>query len=211
MSVNTTSDTALTRRTQDERRASTRAALLTGAISVVVETGPNTSVTEIAGRAGVSKGALQHHFDSKNDLMVAVVAMGWDDLIELSSSLPGESTSPADRVAALVSAMWESYQRPSCRAAFMISSDPNLDRDLRVRLAPSFDDARDRLDLMWRDALANLDVSDECVAHARRFARSHLLGMLVQRQLPSDEPDPTDELSFLCEATVLILLAPGER
>ena len=192
------------RRTQQERRASTRGALLAAAAWAVVETGPSTGVADIALRAGVSTGALQYHFASKAELLVAVVEMGWNDLVERSVSA-AISGPPAARVAALVSAVWESYGRPECRAAFMISSDASIDADVAERVAAVFDAARSRLDQVWLDAFADLDVPIERITMARRFARSHLNGMVVQRQMASVEPEPDGELDLLCQATLTIL------
>ena len=54
------------RRTQAQRRAASRAALLDAAAKVVAARGYEAArVDEIAEAAGVSKGALYFHFDSK--------------------------------------------------------------------------------------------------------------------------------------------------
>lgn len=192
-------------RTQQERRDTTRSALITSAAAVVLATGASTSVAAIAHRAGVSKGAVQHHFQSKDDLLVAVVSHGWGDLVERFAQLADQGAAPKVRVKALVTAMWESYQQPACRAAFLISADPGLNPVVALQVGPIFEAARLRLDDIWHEALADLDVPRERLSEARRFVRSHLLGMLVQRQLPSDEPAPDAELSVLCQTTLQIL------
>ena len=159
----------------------------------------------------MSTGALQHHFASKTDLLVAVVESGWNELVERATTAD-RGIPPADRVAALVSSTWESYQQPACRAAFMVSSDPNVDAEVSERVGPIFDAARSRLDRLWLDTFADLDLPTEQVAAARRFARSHLNGMVVQRQLASVEPDPAEELDLLRRATLDILTArPHDR
>lgn len=61
-------------RTQAERRAQTRTALLDATIDCLVELGyAKTTVQEICLRAGVSKGAHQHHFANKAELMATAV------------------------------------------------------------------------------------------------------------------------------------------
>lgn len=192
------------RRTQQERRASTRSALLDAAAQGIVEHGPSTSVADIARRANVSTGALQHHFSSKADLLVAVVDAGWNDLLERSESVDRD-TPPIERVRALVHDVWESYRRPECRAAHMISSDPNIDPEVARRVVPVFEVVRERLDRLWHEVFADLELPMERVALARRFARSHLAGMVVQRQLSTVEPEPDEELGLLCQATLRIL------
>ena len=195
------------RRTQEQRRAATTAAVLGAAVDAVVETGPATGLAEIARRAGVTKGALQHHFSNKHDLLTAVVSAGWHDLVERLERASAGSAAPADRVRTLVDEMWASYQQPKCRAAFMISSDPNIDGELAARLSPLFQATRARLDELWSESFSDLGVPEHRLVLARRFVRSHLLGMLVQRQLPSAEPDPSAELSMLTAATLQMMLA----
>src|SRR5271154_6643145 len=59
-----------TRRTQAERRAATRTALLDAAIDCLAEEGyVNTTTRRVAERAGVTPGALQHHFATKAELL----------------------------------------------------------------------------------------------------------------------------------------------
>jgi AcrR family transcriptional regulator len=62
------------RRTQAQRRAATRRALLDAARSMFAEKGYHgTAAEEIVRRAGMTRGALYHHFEDKKDLFRAVV------------------------------------------------------------------------------------------------------------------------------------------
>ena len=62
------------RRTQAERRAATRRSLLDAARSMFAENGYHgTAAEEIVRRAGMTRGALYHHFEDKKDLFRAVV------------------------------------------------------------------------------------------------------------------------------------------
>lgn len=61
------------RRTQAERRASTRAALLAAGRELFAEKGfAGAGREEIVERAGVTRGAMYHHFESKEALFQAV-------------------------------------------------------------------------------------------------------------------------------------------
>ncbi|HEV8064003.1 MAG TPA: helix-turn-helix domain-containing protein, partial [Acidimicrobiales bacterium] len=63
-----------TRRTQAERSATTREALLTAARELFAEKGYTaTGREQVADRAGVTRGALYHHFANKQALFTAVV------------------------------------------------------------------------------------------------------------------------------------------
>jgi AcrR family transcriptional regulator len=62
------------RRTQAERTATTRTALLEATVQCLVAQGfGGTTTTAVAHRAGVSPGALLHHFPAKADLLCAAV------------------------------------------------------------------------------------------------------------------------------------------
>lgn len=98
------------RRTQEERSAGTRTRLLEAALDVLVDAGAGATTTlEVAKRAGLSRGAQQHHFPTKAALMVAVaryVTEGFHaDLRAAVTELP----SGPGRAAAAVDAMWAAY------------------------------------------------------------------------------------------------------
>lgn len=62
------------RRSQTERSAATRALLLDATIDCLAELGwAATSTTEVARRAGVSRGAQVHHYPTKDDLVLAAM------------------------------------------------------------------------------------------------------------------------------------------
>src|SRR5215212_6153560 len=68
------SENSKLRRTQAQRRAATRRALLDAARSLFAEKGYHeTAAEEIVRRAGLTRGALYHHFEDKKDLFRVVV------------------------------------------------------------------------------------------------------------------------------------------
>lgn len=63
-----------TRAPQQDRSRATRAALLEAAVSCLAEVGwAGSTVAVVAERAGVSRGAAQHHFPTREALFVAAV------------------------------------------------------------------------------------------------------------------------------------------
>src|SRR5687767_9338551 len=63
--------TARTRRTQAERRAVTRKALLSATIEVLADVGyARLTTAVVCARAGVTRGAQAHYFATKADLVV---------------------------------------------------------------------------------------------------------------------------------------------
>ena len=68
------------RRTQPERRAATRARLLKAAGSVFATRGyHDATLDEIARQAGLSKGAVYHHFSSKHELFLTLLSERLED------------------------------------------------------------------------------------------------------------------------------------
>lgn len=59
---------------QQDRSRATRLGLLVAAVECLAELGwSNSTVTVVAERAGVSRGAAQHHFPTREDLFIAAV------------------------------------------------------------------------------------------------------------------------------------------
>src|SRR5580692_5187725 len=67
------------RRTQEQRRQTTKAAVLSAALDALIADGyANFSAGRVAARAGVSRGALERYFPTKNDLLVAATQHAMD-------------------------------------------------------------------------------------------------------------------------------------
>ena len=83
------------RRTQEERRAATRTALLDATIDCLGEFGyAGTSISTIIRKAGVSRGALLHHYPSKHELIAhAIVHFYRQRLARFKRKLLGSKTS----------------------------------------------------------------------------------------------------------------------
>ena len=124
------------RRPQAERSADTRAKLIQAAITCLNRTGYSaTTVTTVAGEAGVSRGAMTHQFPAKTDLMLAVVeAVFADDASAYNETIA--TMNPAMWLLALPETMWSVISRPSGIAVIEIMlasrSDPDLAEKLRL-------------------------------------------------------------------------------
>lgn len=124
-------------RTQAERRAHTRAALLDATITCLVELGyARTSVQEICARAGVSKGAAQHHFADKAELMAAAVEHLTTRLAERNTPDATELPAGPERVAALVDLLWRSYSGTLAIAAMELWIAARTDPSLATAMRP---------------------------------------------------------------------------
>jgi AcrR family transcriptional regulator len=124
-------------RTQAQRREQTRTALLDATIDCLVDIGyARTSVQEICARAGVSKGAVQHHFTAKAELMAAAVEHLTTKLrLQLAKSLdelPGGGTG----VAAAIDLLWAGYSGTLATAVTELWVAARTDPELRAAIRP---------------------------------------------------------------------------
>jgi AcrR family transcriptional regulator len=106
-----------TRRTQAERRAHTRGALLEATVGCLVELGfSGTTTTEVTRRAGVSLGALLHHFPSKADLLAAAVGHVLERRQAEFRKSMADLDPGVDRVEAAIDMLWSAFSGPTFTA-----------------------------------------------------------------------------------------------
>src|SRR3974390_1216386 len=107
------------RRSQTDRSAATTAALVRAARELFAEQGfAATSRDQIAERAGVTRGALYHHFESKTAVAAAVVAELENELVDRVVTAASE----AEDVRAQL--------HLACRAYMDAAADPTIARIL---------------------------------------------------------------------------------
>ncbi len=104
-------------RTQAERREVTQSALLAAARKLFGERGfAGVPIEEIASEAGVTRGALYHHFKSKEALFAMVFERVEQELIMHAAGVAGQEPDP-----------W-SQLRNGCRAFLEAVSEPPMAR-----------------------------------------------------------------------------------
>ena len=124
-----------TRRTQADRTATTRAALLDATIDCIVERGwSGTTTTEIAQRAGVSRGAQLHHFPTKGELVVAAVEHLYARRVEDFRSAMATVPAGPGRLEAAIDVLWGFVQGPTFVAWIELQLAARTDDALRETL-----------------------------------------------------------------------------
>ncbi len=125
------------RRSQAERSAATRDALLDATIACLVDDGyANTTTSRVAERAGVSRGAHLHHFQTRQALVAAAMERLAErrgaELLAAAENLPDGR----ERLVQGLDLLWASYANPLFQAALDLWSHARTDPDLRERLVP---------------------------------------------------------------------------
>ncbi len=178
------------RRTQVERSAETKKRLLEATIDCLNELGYNkTSTPEIARRAGVSRGALVHHFPSKHDLITATAEYHWEritvDVRKLAKTVYGGQLSLND----FIDGLWEKVFRPRVSSASIeMIIAARTDAELRGKLVPILNRLYSNYDEIWSQFFRDTGVTPERVEMLFDLTIQLLRGMTLQRVL-KDEPE----------------------
>ncbi|MBM7775684.1 AcrR family transcriptional regulator [Actinokineospora baliensis] len=126
-----------THRTQQERSEQTREALLDATIGCLVELGyARTTVQEICLRAGVSRGAQQHHFTTKAELMTAALEHLFARLTRQLREAAADLPPGLARVTKGIDLLWEAYSGTLSTAAVELWVAARTDPELRETLRP---------------------------------------------------------------------------
>lgn len=160
---------AVTRRTNAERRATTRKALIDAAGELLIEQGwAQVTSVAVCVRAGLTRGAFVHHFDGLPDLFGAVLEDQYGEIAEVVE-VEGEPTS----IAEIVERTWAVMRQPGFKIVLEAwlagGNDPELGRALApvvAAFAKLFGPDR------WLDVLADDEASTFYLA-----ARESLLGL----------------------------------
>jgi len=109
------------RRSHAERSAQTRARSIAAVLESVSEVGfQRTTAVEITRRAGLTWGAIQHHFGSKDGLLIAVVEDSFNRFAARLESIPTEGESLQKRASHFIDRAWEHFSSPEYRSTFEI-------------------------------------------------------------------------------------------
>jgi AcrR family transcriptional regulator len=124
------------RRTQAERRAATRAALLDATIDSLVEEGyAKTTTRGIARRAGMTLGALQHHYASKAELLAATRSHITERIVQrMSADGAATDLSIPQRAEWALDRLWDLFKGPLFQAEMELWVAARTDGELRDNL-----------------------------------------------------------------------------
>lgn len=140
------------RRTQQERRQATQAAVLAAALEVLIADGyANFSASRVAARAGVSRGALERYFPTKNELLLAATQHAMDAAVAHAERLAsGNGDHTVER---FLRDSEHFFFGPLYRAMLELAIAATSDRALAKPHRPIVRRARKSLDRIWLDRL----------------------------------------------------------
>ncbi|AHH95527.1 TetR/AcrR family transcriptional regulator [Kutzneria albida] len=123
------------RRTQAERRAATRQALLEATIDCLCEHGyPNLTGAQISARAGVTRGAQAYYFTTKVELVIAALEYAMERMITSFRTDPPRLETESATAMALVDRVWALHESPAFTAAAEVAFAARTDEELREKV-----------------------------------------------------------------------------
>ncbi|MFI7680664.1 TetR/AcrR family transcriptional regulator [Actinophytocola sp. NPDC049390] len=129
--------TARKHRTQAERSERTRELLLDATVECLVELGyAHTTVQEICQRAGLSRGAQQHHFTTKAELMTSALEHLFARLSAQILNATAELPPGPERIEVGIDQLWSAYSGTLSTAAVELWVAARTDPELRKSLLP---------------------------------------------------------------------------
>jgi AcrR family transcriptional regulator len=174
------------RRSQEERSAETRSRLIKAAIQVLGESGfANLTISKVTQRAGLTNGAMQHHFPSRDDLMLALMDAVYPVLQIPFKTIGAERLGVRERISKVVDLLWGIYSRPEYLAIWDIALGSRGDRKLWARVRSYQRDIATRMRDEFATLFSDLDMPDDDVEHIFSLTISYMRGVALQSMFGS--------------------------
>lgn len=189
------------RRTQAERREETRSKIVEAVVASIAEVGfQRTTATRIAARAGVTWGAVQHHYGGKDGILAAVLDDTFARFASHFDDMPDPTSSPlAVRVRQFVERAWRHFGSAYFRSMFEILLQtfgaPGPKRD-----TPGEQQLRmlDGLDRLWRRVFPDAPLPRPRRVELESYTLATLMGLALQRALAGGTArEPDAEIALL--------------
>ncbi len=140
------SSPVIPRRSQADRKAQTRKALLDATIQSLVEVGyAKTTTTEITARAGVSQGALFKHFATKEALLSVAAADLCASLFPKFRKAMRSHSKGSDPIEGAIAGLWSVFKTDEVRVLHELYAAAPTEPGLREALVPVLATHREKI------------------------------------------------------------------
>lgn len=202
---------AKSRRTQAERAAHTRSALLDATLAALVDVGfKGTTTNEVARRAGVSVGALQGHFPTKITLLTAAIEFALNRRIEEFEVLMAGLAPSADILDEAIDLLWSMFSGPTFTAMHELWAAARADPELAPAVIDTDRRFAEACERVYAQLLGTGDAAVDFTRQAQiapQMAFALMNGLAMSRSIDGYEPLPTDEILTAFKMLVRPLVA----
>ncbi|MGB3697494.1 MAG: TetR/AcrR family transcriptional regulator [Gordonia sp. (in: high G+C Gram-positive bacteria)] len=172
--------------TRKQQRERTHQTLLDATMRCLVEFGyAGTTTQRIQEEAGVSRGALLHHFGSKTDLLVAAIHHIADIRLADVDVMVAEMGDGPQALVDMVAAMREAMTGPPFQAALELWTASRTDDQLRVALLPAERRLGERIRTVFNEHSGISDPQRSTIAFESLMAL--IRGFELTRNMRSDQ------------------------
>lgn len=175
------------RRTQEERSNTTRARVLEATLACLDELGyAGTTTIIVADRAGVSRGALLHHFPTRAALISAAAQFLFARLTDRYERAFAKVAPGAERVGAAVDLLWALFQDVRLTAVLELYVAARTDTELRRELAPIAERHHEHVLRMARGYFPDAAAANPAFPAVLDVVLDALQGLAVRRLITTD-------------------------
>ncbi|HVT63997.1 MAG TPA: helix-turn-helix domain-containing protein [Mycobacteriales bacterium] len=190
------------RQTQAERSESTINRILDATVECLVELGySRTSTLVVHERAGISRGALLHHFPLRAELMAAAVDHMFEQMQATIDVTSGSQGDPVDRA---VRTLWSTFTSNLGVAAQELLTAARTDPELRTALVRREADLNRRIHAMFGRVFGPELVSRPLYDTTFRLLAQAMRGAAATRALHPDASARPDLIRWAEVATRLL-------
>jgi AcrR family transcriptional regulator len=198
MPTSTSSNPKPVRRTQEERSASMERALLDSATSCILEFGvAGSPVNLIAQRANATGGALQHHFGTRDALLLRLVKDFGDHLEAVTQASIATATSIEERVDQICDASWQILSSPQYLVVMQILLSARNNEQLHQQLFDSLQNYEATLDAYWVQIFKGSGITRTRIATVRHLAMATFRGLALRMLYQSTHSEMPPEIALL--------------
>jgi AcrR family transcriptional regulator len=185
----------VSRRTQEQRRHETRNAVLNAAMTILIEDGyEKFTTTRVAKAAGVSRGAQENYFRTKNELIVAATRYTLARAEDEARLLAARNAGSADPVETFLENSKSFYFSPTYLALLEIVAVSRRNPALSKVNTPVVRKFRNAVDAIWIDALCTAGYERRGVASFVKITHYLLRGMAFASVFQSRKSEFTELL-----------------
>ncbi len=189
------------RRTQAERSAETRALLVGAATRLLARAGYTAATTSaIAAEAGVTTGALHHHFGSKEALLFAVLDAMNERVLARFAALRHTSPTLPEATHA-VQELWAVYGDPEYWAVWEIIIGTRGDPVLRKRVIAHRETTMKTVFSLWAGDVSLEKAEQSALGDILAFMLNSIRGLFLEHFLNNDAAFFRRQLAILARAT----------
>lgn len=175
------------RRTQEERSAATQEALMRATIDAMSEIGfARLTTSDIASRAGVSRGALMHHFPNKEDLIVLAYELQLSEATDEIRSWLDKGRSGEMTLEDFLDRLWVMYSGRLIFVTIEHITEARHNEPLRQRFMPIVKNFHNALDACWREFFNSTNASGADPATVLTATTCLFRGIGLQKVLRED-------------------------